>query len=106
MPWGHTGPKAEGDGDQTAPAFDHPSTQIGGELEARLSKDGLLLAPGTSGTIDLAGSQPHLERAARRGSVGIPSGNVAVRRAVDARFRSAGRRAGPGAVLDIRPGGR
>ncbi len=45
--------RPEGDGDQTAPAFDHPSTQIGGELEARLSKDGLLLAPGSSGTIDL-----------------------------------------------------
>ena len=36
-----------------APAFEHPSTQISSELEARLSKEGLVLAPGTSGSIEL-----------------------------------------------------
>ena len=45
--------RAAGEGGDLTPAFDHPSTQIGGELEAKLSKDGLVLAPGSSGQLDL-----------------------------------------------------
>jgi alpha-mannosidase len=45
--------RGEGEGDAMAPAFDHPSTQMAAELEARLSKDGLLLAPGASDTVSL-----------------------------------------------------
>lgn len=45
--------RGEGDGGAMEPPFDHPSTQIASELEARLSKEGLVLAPGTSDAIEL-----------------------------------------------------
>jgi hypothetical protein len=51
----YRGDEGEGEGERgpVPPAFDHPSTQIAAELEARLSKEGLVLAPGTSGAIEL-----------------------------------------------------
>ena len=45
--------RGEGQGGPLSPAFDHPSTQIAGELEVHLSKNNLLVAPGASGTFDL-----------------------------------------------------
>jgi alpha-mannosidase len=45
--------RGEDEGGPMAPAFDHPSTQISSELEARLSKEGLVVAPGSSGSIEL-----------------------------------------------------
>jgi hypothetical protein len=45
--------KTAGDGDEIPPAFDHPSTQISGELEAWLSKDSLRLSPGASDDLHL-----------------------------------------------------
>jgi len=54
LPVDSLGPyRAAGEGGDLPPAFDHPSTQIGGELEASLSIEGLVLAPGTSGHLDL-----------------------------------------------------
>jgi alpha-mannosidase len=52
LPVDALGPYRDGAG-QLPSAFDHPSTQISGELEARLSKDSLLLSPGGSDTFDL-----------------------------------------------------
>jgi alpha-mannosidase len=45
--------KTGGQGNEIPPAFDHPSTQINGELEARLSKDGVRLSPGASDDLQL-----------------------------------------------------
>jgi alpha-mannosidase len=54
LPVDSLGPyRGEGEGGPMAPAFDHPSAQISSELEPRLSKEGLALAPGASGSIEL-----------------------------------------------------
>ncbi len=54
LPVDTLGPYREpGDGDELPPAFDHPSTQIAGELEASLSKDSLVLSPGQSDVLEL-----------------------------------------------------
>jgi alpha-mannosidase len=45
--------KTAGQGDEIPPGFDHPSTQINSELEARLSKDILRMSPGASEDLHL-----------------------------------------------------